>query len=177
MAKSMQKAANEVRGPRVKLEIDVEEGGAKVKKELPFVVGVIGDYSGDADKKPYRERKFVDIDRDNFDRVMERIGPELNFRVENAIDNDGSELPVSLSFKRMADFEPAAIAQQVEPLARLLQQRALLKDLLSAMDRGAKLDAKINQILADDDLKRQLADALGLSSNAPSSNDNASEDA
>ena len=116
-----------VRKPRVHITYEVETGGAMVKKELPFVVGVLGDFSGNPTTplKPLKDRKFVQIDRDNFDEVMRRMTPGLNMRVENTLQGDGSEMAVQLKFDGMSDFEPVNVAKQVEPLRKLLSFRQL----------------------------------------------------
>ena len=108
-----------VRKPRVHITYQVETEGAKVEKELPFVVGVLGDFSGKPTQplKPLKDRKFIQIDRDNFNDVMARMTPGLEFRVENTLKGDGSEMAVKLEFNAMEDFEPGQIVQQVEPLA------------------------------------------------------------
>src|SRR5699024_8256752 len=118
MVESVQKKLSRVRKPRVQITYDVETEGAQVRKELPFVVGVVGDFSGKpyAPQKPLRERKFTQIDRDNFDDVMQRMTPGAEFRVENTLAGDDSEMAVALKFKSIEDFEPASIVEQVEPL-------------------------------------------------------------
>src|SRR5579862_2579044 len=119
-SESTQKKLERVRKPRVHITYDVEVGDATVKKELPFIVGVLGDFSGNptAPLKPLKDRKFVPIDRDNFNEVMARMTPGLNMRVENTLKGDGSELPVSLKFESMDDFAPANVVNQVEPLRK-----------------------------------------------------------
>ena len=118
MAESVHEKLKRVRKPRVHITYDVETEGAVEQKELPFVVGVLGDFSGDPTQelKPMRDRNFVQIDRDNFDDVMQRMPPGLNLRVENTLKDDGSEMPVALQFKSMEDFEPSKVAAQVEPI-------------------------------------------------------------
>jgi len=118
-----------VRKPRVHIKYEVETEGALVDKELPFVVGVLGDFSGDPVEalKPLNERKFIQIDRDNFDEVMARMTPGLELRVENTLAGDGSEMPVSLRFSKLQDFEPASIAAQVPALKALLETRNVVK--------------------------------------------------
>src|SRR5262245_9184191 len=121
-----------VRKPRVHLSYQVETEGAMVEKALPFVVGVLGDFSGDPTSplKPLKDRKFIQIDRDNFDDVMAKMTPGLNMKVENTLQGDGTELSVNLKFQSMADFDPAKVADQVEPLKKLLDTRNKLRDLL-----------------------------------------------
>src|SRR5713101_182979 len=114
-----------VRKPRVHITYEVETEGAVVQKELPFVVGVLGDFSGNptAPLKPLKDRKFIQIDRDNFNDVMARMTPGLNLKVENTLKGDGSEMPVQLKFGSIEDFEPGRIVNQVEPLRKLLETR------------------------------------------------------
>src|SRR5215831_16289061 len=131
-----------VRKPRVHITYQVETEGAVVKKELPFVVGVLGDFSGDPTEplKPLKDRKFIQIDRDNFNEVMARMTPGLNLRVENTLKGDGSEMPVQLKFGSMEDFEPANVANQIEPLRKLLETRNKLRDVLVKIDRSDELE-------------------------------------
>src|SRR5262245_24375873 len=124
MAESIHDKLKRVRKPRVHITYDVEREGATVKKELPFVVGVLGDLSGDnlaESLTPLSERKFIQVDRDNFDEVLARLTPGLNLKAENTLQGDGSQISVQLKFKKMEDFEPANIANQVEPLRKLLE--------------------------------------------------------
>lgn len=157
-----------VRKPRVHISYEVETEGASVRKELPFVVGVMGDFSGDPTTplKPLKERRFVQIDRDNFDQVMTSLTPGLNLRVKNTLADDGTEMAVNLAFKSMEDFEPAAIVEQVEPLRRLLETRNRLRDLSTKADRSEALEAIIERVLTDQADLSELATALG--SSAPS---------
>src|SRR5262249_30792783 len=121
-----------VRTPRVHISYQVETEGAQVEKELPFVVGVLGDFSGSPTEplKPLKDRKFVQIDRDNFNDILARMTPGLNLKVENTLKDDGSDISVQLKFSSMEDFEPAKIVSQVEPLRKLLETRDKLRDLL-----------------------------------------------
>src|SRR4051812_46418922 len=132
-----------VRKPRVHITYDVETEGAVVAKELPFVVGVLGDLSGDPTEplKPLRDRKFIQIDRDNFNDVLGRMTPGLKLKVENTLADDGSQMAVDLKFKSMADFEPGRVVDQVEPLRKLLETRNQLRDLMSKVDRSEDLEA------------------------------------
>jgi len=164
MAESIHEKLKRVRPPRVHITYDVETEGAVVQKELPFVVGVIGDFSGNptAPLQPLKNRKFVQIDRDNFNEVMARMTPGLNLRVENTLKGDGSQLSVQLKFSSMEDFEPANIVQQVEPLRKLLETRNKLRDLATKVDRSDKLENLLEQILSNDEQIKKLASDLGV---------------
>ena len=163
MAESVQQKLKRVRAPRVHITYDVETEGAQVRKELPFVVGVIGDFSGKSyePQKPLRDRKFIQIDRDNFDDVMQRMTPGAEFKVENTLAGDESLLPVSLKFKSMDDFEPGAIVEQVEPLRKLLAVRNKLRDLMSKVDRSEELESLLEEVLQNTDKLTALAGELG----------------
>ncbi len=151
-----------VRPPRVHIKYEVFTNGAKVVKELPFILGVMGDFSGQPTEplKPMKDRKFVQIDRDNFNDVMKRMTPALSFRVENTLKGDGSELPVNLKFNSIEDFEPAKVASQVEPLQKLLETRQKLKDLRAQVDRSDKLEGLLEQILQEQEKLKQLQGEL-----------------
>jgi type VI secretion system protein ImpB len=151
-----------VRPPRVHIKYEVFTNGAKVVKELPFIVGVMGDFSGQPTEplKPMKDRKFVQIDRDNFNDVMKRMTPGLSFRVENTLKGDGSELPVQLKFSSMEDFEPGKVASQVEPLRKLLETRQKLKDLRAQVDRSDKLEGLLEQILQEQEQLKKLQSEL-----------------
>lgn len=163
MAESVQQKLKRVRAPRVHITYDVETEGAQVRKELPFVVGVIGDFSGKPYEpvKPLRDRKFIQIDRDNFDDVMQRMTPGAEFKVDNTLAGDGSQLAVSLKFKSMNDFEPGAIVDQVEPLRKLLAVRNKLRDLMSKVDRSEELESLLEEVLQNTDKLTALATELG----------------
>jgi type VI secretion system protein ImpB len=157
-----------VRKPRVHISYEVETGGAQVQRELPFVVGVLGDFSGNPEQplKPLKDRKFVQIDRDNFDDVMAKIAPELNFKVQNTIAGDGSEMAVKLKFSSMADFDPAKIADQVEPLKKLIETRAKLNDLMAKVDRSEDLEGILERVLQNSGDLEKLRKELGLGESA-----------
>lgn len=165
MPESRQHTLDRVRKPRVHITYDVETNGALEVKELPFVVGVLADLVGnptDPGKiKPLDERKFVTIDRDNFNEVMARMEPELNFRVENTLRGDGSEMSVELKFRSVEDFEPKRIVDQVEPLKKLLEARNKLRDLLTTVDKSAKLETELENILTDTDKLQRLQGEVG----------------
>lgn len=166
MPESVHGKLNRVRKPRVHITYDVETEGAAVVKELPFVVGVMGDFSGNPTEplKPLKDRKFINIDRDNFDEVLRRMTPGLEFRAENTLAGDGSEMAVKLKFSSMEDFEPTRIVEQVEPLRKLLETRNRLRDLLSAVDRADGLEGELEKILQDTDQLAKLAGEMGLDS-------------
>jgi type VI secretion system protein ImpB len=165
MPESVHGKLNRVRKPRVHITYDVETEGATVVKELPFVVGVMGDFSGNPTEplKPIKDRKFINIDRDNFDEVLRRMTPGLEFRAENTLAGDGSEMAVKLKFSSMEDFEPSRVVEQVEPLRKLLETRNRLRDLLSAVDRADGLEGELEKILQDTDQLAKLAGEMGLS--------------
>ncbi len=153
-----------VRRPRVHIKYEVETEGAQVEKELPFVLGVLGDFSGQPTEplKPLKDRKFVQIDRDNFDDVMARMTPGLKFRAENTLKDDGSEMPVDLRFRSMDDFEPGRVADQIPALRNLLEKRNQLRDLLAKADRSEELESLLDRILqSDDDIKRLAGEFAG----------------
>jgi type VI secretion system protein ImpB len=171
MAESVHDKLKRVRKPRVHITYEVETEGAVVEKELPFVMGVLGDFSGDPTQplKPLKDRKFIQIDRDNFSDVMSRMTPGLNMRVENTLRGDGSEMAVQLQFSAMDDFEPANVAKQVEPLRKLLETRDKLRDLLTKVDRSEDLENVLEQVLENTEQLKRLSAELGVK--APSKED------
>jgi type VI secretion system protein ImpB len=164
MSDSIHDKLKRVRKPRVHITYDVETGGAEQVKELPFVMGVMGDYSGDntENKKSLKERKFVNIDRDNFNQVMGNVNPTVSMKVENTLAGDDSEMAVDLSFKSMDDFDPTAIVNQVEPLKQLLEARNKLRDLMSKADRSEALEGILEDILQNADKVASISSELGL---------------
>ena len=152
-----------VRKPRVHLTYQVETEGAMVEKSLPFVMGVLGDFSGDptAALKPLKDRKFTQIDRDNFDDVLSKMTPGLKMKVENTLQGDGSEMGVELKFNSMADFDPARVAEQVEPLRKLMESRNKLRDLMAKADRSEDLEELLERVLKSSDDLGKLAGELG----------------
>lgn len=151
-----------VRKPRVHIKYEVETEGAMVEKELPFVVGVLGDFTGDPSvpQRPFGERKFIQIDRDNFDDVMKRLAPGLKLRVENTIEGEGKEMAVQLKFEKIDDFEPGAIVEQVPALKALLDARNELRDLLSKADRSEDLEGLLERVLQNQSELKKLATEL-----------------
>lgn len=151
-----------VRKPRVHIKYEVETEGVATSKELPFVIGAMGDFSGDSTEplKPLKDRKFVQIDRDNFNDVMRRMTPGLNIRVDNAIKNDNSEISVNLKFESIDDFHPTKIVEQIEPLKKLLDTRNQLRDLLTKVDCSEELETLLERILQNTDELQNLSQEL-----------------
>jgi type VI secretion system protein ImpB len=163
MSGNIQNKLRQVRKPRVHITLDIESEG-QVKKELPFVMGVMGDFSGDP-RKPlpsFAERSFVTIDRDNFSSVMAKMNPGLSLKVDNKLADDGSQVAVDLAFNSMEDFEPARVAAQVPQLRALMETRAKLRDLLAKADRSEELESLLEQILQHDDDRKTVSQELGL---------------
>ena len=161
---SVQQKISRIRPPRVHISYEVETGGAIEMKELPFVIGVLGDFSGKpVDPLPrVRDRKFVEIDRDSFDNVLAGMKPRLQMGVENKLNNDGGKIAVELNFRSIEDFEPDQVVQQVEPLRRLVEARRNLSDLLAKMDGNDKIGELLEDVLNNADAQKQLGDALGV---------------
>ena len=164
MSGSIHDKLNRVRKPRVHITYEVETEGAEIVRELPFVVGVMGDFSGDPTTplKPMTDRKFTQIDRDNFNDVMANMPPGLNLKVDNTLADDGSQMSVGLKFSSMDDFEPARVAAQVPALAALLETRAKLRDLMSKVDRSEELENLLEQVLRSEADLKNLSDELGM---------------
>ncbi len=153
-----------VRKPRVHITYEVQVGDAMEKRELPFVVGVLGDFSGTPTSKlkPLRDRKFVQIDRDNINDVLKQMTPGVNMRVKNTLADDGTEMGVQLKFESMEDFEPARVVNQVEPLKKLLETRNQLRDLLAKVDVSTDLEATLEDVLKNTENVAKLAEELGI---------------
>ena len=160
---STQHKLDRVRPPRVQITYDVEIGDAIEKKELPFVLGVLGDYTGNPEEPLPRlkDRRFVTIDRDNFDDTMKGMKPRLTYRVDNKLAGDDSLLPVELNFEKLDDFSPAAVAQQVEPLRRLLEIRSRLSELRSRLYGNEKLELLLHDVISSTDKLQQLGKETG----------------
>lgn len=159
MPESLQHKLDRVRPPRVQITYDVEIGGAIQTRELPLVVGVLADLSGNpAEPLPkLKDRKFVEIDRDNFNDVLAACAPRLTLRVGNKlVKDDGSKLNVELHFKNMEDFSPVSVLQQVEPLKKLFEARGKLSDLLSKLDGNDALDSLLQEVVKNTDGLKQI---------------------
>jgi len=163
MSESMQDKLGRVRKPRVHITYDLETNGAVAEKELPFVMGVLGDYSGDnaEGKKALKDRKFAQVDRDNFNELMGKIQPQANMKVDNTMEGDGSEIGVNLTFNSMEDFEPQKLVHQVEPLKKLMETRNKLRDLLTKADRSEDLENVLEEVLSNTDALAKLHGELG----------------
>lgn len=150
------------RAPRVHITYDVELNGAMEKKELPFVLGVLADLSGKPDpERPLpklTDRKFVQIDRDNFNDILKSIQPRLAFQVDNELQEDGSKLNVELRFNSIDDFDPEQVADQVEPLRKLLQTRRHLEALMAKTDGNDKLEELLTNIVKSPETLQRLRD-------------------
>jgi type VI secretion system protein ImpB len=161
---STQHKLDRVRSPRVHITYDVEVGGATELKELPFVVGVLGDYTGQPMEPlpKLKDRKFVEIDRDNFDAVLEGMKPHLSFAVENKLSEEASapDLKVDLRFKSMEDFEPQNIARQIKPLNELLELRTRLADLRGSLQGNDKLEELLLDAVVNTEKLAKLKDEI-----------------
>ena len=158
-----------VRKPRVHITYEVETEGATVKKELPCVVGVIGDFSGNPSTplKPLSARKFASIDRDNFNDVMANVAPELNIKVKNTLAGDDSEMAVTLKFSSLDDFDPAKVVDQVEPLRKLMETRNKLTELMSKVDRSEDLEEILERVLKNTNEMKKMKTELGMDESKP----------
>jgi len=165
MPESLQHKLDRVRRPRVHITYDVHTGGAMKKTELPFVVGVLADLSGQPKEplRPLKERKAVFVDRDNFNEVLARAGARLALRVPNVLTDPNSKLAVELNFKHFDDFEPARVAQQVGPLKQLLEMRQELTQLLSRMEGNDKLEQLLADVLANTEKATAVARVMDAS--------------
>ena len=167
MAKpSTQHKIDRVRPPRVQITYDVEVGDAIEVKELPFVMGVLGDFTGQpVDPLPrLKDRKFVEVTPDNFDTVLESMKPHLAFSVENKLseDTNAGNLKVDLNFKSLDDFSPDAVARQVKPLRELLELRDRLSDLRGTMQGNDKLEEVLREAVTDTEKRAKLRSELGI---------------
>ncbi|GFM50325.1 type VI secretion system contractile sheath small subunit [Pseudomonas capsici] len=161
MAESTQHKLDRVRPPRVQITYDVEIGNAIEKKELPLVVGILADLSGKPDAPPAKliDRRFVEIDRDNFNEVLASIAPRTAIQVDNTLSGDDSKLNVELRFSHIDDFDPINLVKQVTPLRRLLEARQRLRDLLTKLDGNDDLDKLLQEVVANTEGLQQIKSA------------------
>jgi type VI secretion system protein ImpB len=163
MAESVHRKLERVRPPRVHITYDVEVGDAIQLKEIPFVMGVLGDFSGQpAEALPrLRDRKFVEVNPDNFDDVLKSMKPRLQYKVENKLSSEGGKIGVELKFESLDDFSPERVAQQVEPLKKLLELRQQLADLRGSLQGNDKLEEILQTTVNDTErlakLKAEIA--------------------
>jgi type VI secretion system protein ImpB len=164
-SESVQKKLERVRPPRVNISYEVETGGAIELKELPFVMGVLGDFTGQPTEPlaKLKDRKFVDVNPDNFDDVLKSMRPHLGFTVENKLseDPDAGKLGVDLTFESLDDFSPERVAQQVKPLREMLELRTKLADLRGSLQGNDKLEEILQSTLSDDEKMKQLKAEMG----------------
>ncbi|MFH1146595.1 MAG: type VI secretion system contractile sheath small subunit [Pseudomonadota bacterium] len=164
MAKeSLQHTLDRVRAPRVQITYDVEVGDSIEMKEIPFVVGVLADLSGKPDKPlpKLKDRKCIEIDRDNFNNVLDGMKPRLAFRVDNRLSGDDSKLAVELRFKSMDDFHPENIADQITPVQKLVATRRKLSELLNKLDGNDRLEELLQDVITSTDSLQKLGEATG----------------
>jgi type VI secretion system protein ImpB len=148
---------------RVSITYDVETNGALETKELPFVVGVMGDFSAHKEDRPdVADREFYQVDKDNFDQVLNRVGPKLSLKVDNVLADDNSQIEANLDFKSMKDFTPEAIVEKVDVLKKLVDTRNQLKVLLSKADRSRDLEKLLKEVLQDAETINSLSQELGI---------------
>jgi type VI secretion system protein ImpB len=165
MAESVNRKLERIRAPRVHIKYDVETGGAIEMKELPFVMGVLGDFTGQPAEPlaKLKERKFVEVTPDNFDDVLKSMKPHLQFTVENVLSEepDAGKLGVELKFESLDDFSPDRVAQQVDPLRKLLELRQNLADLRGSLQGNDKLDEILQTTLSNEENMTKLRDEMG----------------
>ncbi len=165
MAESLQHKLDRVRSPRVHITYDVETGGAVEQKELPFVMGVFGDFTGMPEEPlpKLKDRKFVEVNPDNFDAVLSAMKPHIAFSVENKLSDEpeAGQLKVDLRFRSMDDFEPTQVAKQIRPLKELLDLRTKLSDLRGSLQGNDKLDEVLQNTLRDQEKLAKLKTEFG----------------
>jgi len=165
MAKSTQHKIDRVRPPRVHVTYDVETGDSIEVKELPFVMGVLGDFTGQSETPmpKLKDRKFVEVTPDNFDSVLEGMKPHLAFSVENKLSEDpeAGQLKVDLRFKNMEDFEPEQVARQVKPLKEMLDLRTKLSDLRGSLQGNDKLEELLLEAVSNSEKLEKLKSEIG----------------
>lgn len=156
---SVHKKLEKVRAPRVHLTYDVEIGDAIETKEIPFTVGVMGDFSADSDleQPKLKDKKFVEIDLDNFDEVMESVAPRAKFRVDNHLSDKGGEFAVDLAFNQLEDFRPESVVKQIEPLNALAEARDRLADLRNKISASEKLEELLDDVLQQTEKVKELS--------------------
>jgi len=168
-SESQQHKLDRVRRPRVQITYDLETGGAMEKVELPFVVGIMAELSGQR-KEPLpamKDRKFTSIDRDNFNDVLSRAAPRLQMKVQDKLTGKDQQLGVELNFNHLDDFEPARVADQVPALRELVQMRQRLSELLGLTQNKEKVEQILLEVLSHSEKGQALAKELGIDATAP----------
>ena len=162
--KSLQHKLDRVRSPRVHITYDVEIGDAIEMKEIPFVVGVLGDFSGKPDEPlpKLKDRKLIEIDRDNFNNVLEGMKPRLAYKADKKLKDEDTKMAVELRFKSIDDFHPERVAEQITPVRKLVEARQKLSDLLSKLDGNDKLDELLQDVIASTDSLQKLGKETGV---------------
>jgi len=163
-SESLQHKLDRVRAPRVQITYDVEIGDSIEMKDIPFVVGALADLSGKPDEPlpKLKDRKFVEIDRDNFDNVLAGMKPRLAFRVDNKLAEDNSQIAVELRFKSLDDFHPEQVAQKIDPVRKLLEARRKLSDLVNKLDGNDRLDELLQSVITSTESLEKLAEEAGV---------------
>ncbi len=153
-----------MRPPRVHITYDVELDGAMEMKEIPFVVGVVGDFSGKPDEPlpKLKDRKFIEIDRDNFNTVLERTKPRLTFKVDNKLTDEDTKMAVELRFKSLDDFHPERVADQITPLRKLVEARQKMSDLISKLQGNDKLEEMLQNVITSTESLQKLGEEAGV---------------
>jgi type VI secretion system protein ImpB len=161
---SLQHTLDRVRAPRVQITYDVEIGDSIEMKEIPFVVGVLGDFSGKPEEPlpKLKDRKFTEIDRDNFNKVLEGMKPRLAYKVDNKLTGDDSKIAVELKFKSLDDFSPERVVEQVDPLRKLVETRKKLSELLNKLDGNDNLNELLQDVISSTDALQKLSADTGL---------------
>ena len=156
---SVQKKLQRIRPPRVQLTYDVEVGDGREIKELPFVVGVLGDFSAasELEKTKLKDKKFINVDLGNIDEVMQSLAPRASFQVENSLTEESGTISVDLVFNAMDDFQPEQVVQQVEPLRKLVEARERLTDLRNKISNNERLEDLLDDILKNTDQIRKMS--------------------
>lgn len=156
---SVQKKLQRIRPPRVQLTYDVEVGDGREVKELPFVVGVLGDFSAasELEKTKLKDKKFINVDLGNIDEVMQSLAPRASFQVENSLTEESGTISVDLVFNAMDDFQPEQVVQQVEPLRKLVEARERLTDLRNKISNNERLEDLLDDILKNTDQIRKMS--------------------
>ena len=163
---SLQHTLDRVRAPRVQITYDVEVGDAIQMKEIPFVVGVMGDLSGNPDEPlpKLKDRKFVEIDRDNFNTVLAGLKPRLAYKVDNKLTDENTKIGVELRFKSLEDFHPERVAEQITPVRKLVEARKKLSDLLGKLDGNDKLEELLKEVISSTESLEKLGKEVGAQS-------------